>query len=172
MPVKKSIKVSDRQMEWLNDMMEVAFQKKKGLWASSLLDVIEGLAPEQAAWKPKKKEARSIWEIVNHVALWKDVMVKRLSGVPQEKVAPLMKIDWPPVRAINGAAWKKSVNDLRSRHKAFIKVMAKLNAKDLERPTAQAKVKWGYHIYGVLAHDCYHAGQILTLRQLQGIDLE
>ncbi len=170
MPIKK--KAANNQVEWLSEMMEVAFQKKKGLWAASLLDAIEGLTPEQASWKPKKKDARSIWEIVNHVALWKDVMTKRLGGVPREKVDPLMKVSWLPIKAVSAAEWKQSVNGLTSRHKAFVKILTTLTMKDLERPTAQAKVNWGYHIYGVLAHDCYHTGQILTLRQMQGIGLE
>jgi uncharacterized damage-inducible protein DinB len=170
MPTKKT-KVSNSHMAWLSEMTNMAFQKKKGLWAASLLDTIEGLTAEQAAWKPKKQGARSIWEIVNHVALWKEILTKRLAGVPREKVEPLMKIAWPPVKAVNATEWQKSVNGLKSRQTAFLKTIAKFSDQELERPTAQKKVKWGYHYYGLLTHDCYHAGQVILLRELQGIGL-
>ncbi|MBI3461342.1 hypothetical protein HY009_10485 [Candidatus Acetothermia bacterium] len=50
--------------------------------------------------------------------------------------------------------------------------MGKLSIESLDKPMLKEKRKLGEHICGVLAHDCYHTGQILTLRQLQGIGLE
>ncbi|MBI3459676.1 DinB family protein [Candidatus Acetothermia bacterium] len=135
-----------------------------------MLDAIKGLSAEQAAWKPRKKDARSVWEIVNHVAFWKDAMARSLEKKPWLD-ASKHKV-WPPVEEISEAAWAESVEHLKSRHRAFMRCMGKLSIENLDKPSPKEKRKLGEHIYGVLAHDCYHTGQILILRQLQGIGLE
>ncbi|MBI3660032.1 hypothetical protein HY230_06120 [Candidatus Acetothermia bacterium] len=77
-----SKKKKDPHILWLIKSMHMAYDEGKGLWAHSLLDAIKGLSAEQAAWKPRKKDARSVWEIVNHVAFWKDAMARSLEKKP------------------------------------------------------------------------------------------
>ncbi len=64
--------------DWLVKSIEMAFQRNKGLWADSLLDVLEGLTPEQAMWKPEGKDIHSIEEIVNHIISGEQFIVSAL----------------------------------------------------------------------------------------------
>lgn len=67
-------------------------------------------------------------------------------------------------------AWAKAVARLKRTHNAL---MRRLREKklDLDKSFPGEKMPTGEALYGVLAHDCYHTGRILTLRQLQGIGL-
>ena len=59
-----------------------------------LLVSLQGLTAAQAAWKPSP-DRNSVWEIINHIALWKEYFASRLAG-------ELLR--WPndPMRIWNG----------------------------------------------------------------------
>lgn len=156
----------NQRTEWLLKAMEMTFQKGRGLWAHSLLDALEGLTAEQAAWKPRKKGAHSIWEIVNHTTYWKDFLVQRLNG----STAKFSDEESWVVEETSEEAWAKAVTRLKHTHNAL---MRRLREKtlNLDKPFPGEKMPTSEALYGVLAHDCYHTGQILTLRQMQGIGL-
>ncbi len=156
-----------QQAEWLLKAMDMAFKKGKGLWAHSMLDALEGLTAEQAAWKPRKKDARSIWEIVNHATYWKDCLVQRLDG----STAKFSDEESWAVGETSEEAWTKAVARLKRTHNALMRRLKAQGKLDLDQPFPGEKMPTGEALYGVLAHDCYHTGQILTLRQLQGIGL-
>jgi len=157
------------QAEWFIKAMEMAFQEGKGLWAHSLLDVLKGLTAEQAAWKPQGQVTRSIWEIVNHVIFWKEIALRHFKGEEAIKVED----DWPAVSEVGEEAWSKAVERLKEVHADLIE---RLKGEELDPDRTIMLVEgWtaplGETLYGLIAHDCYHIGQILTLRQLQGIGL-
>lgn len=160
MPIKRR---HNQQAKWLLRAMEMTFQGE-GLWAHSLLEAVEGLTAEQAAWKPRKKGARSIWEIVHHVAYWKDFLVQRLDG----KTTPASDQESWVVEESGEKAWAQEVVRLKNRQNALLKSL-RAGKLDFDKRLAGAKSPVGEMLFGVLAHDCYHTGQILTLRQLQGI---
>jgi len=164
MPQKKKA-AQTGQTEWLLKAMELAVQKKKGLWAHSMLDAVEGLTAEQAAWKPNKKGVHSIWEIVHHATYWKDFLVQRLEG----STAKFSDEESWVIHETTEEAWAKAVARLKRTHN---KLMKRLREKklDLGKPFPGEKMTVGEALFGVLAHDLYHTGQIVLLRQMQGIE--
>lgn len=162
MPKKQSL-----QTGWLIKALEMTFTKGKGLWAHSMLDALEGLTAKQAVWKaagPQPHGAHSIWEIVQHVTYWKGFLVQRLDG----KTTKFSDEESWVVEETGEEAWAKAIARLKRTHNAL---MRRLREKklDLDKPFPGEKMPTGEALYGVLAHDCYHIGQILTLRQIQGI---
>lgn len=165
MPKKKRA-VQTGQAEWLLKAMELAFQKKKGLWAHSMLDTLEELTAEQAAWKPNKKGVHSIWEIVHHVTYWKDLLVQRLEG-STAKFSD--EESWALEETTTEEAWTKAVERLKRTHNKLIRRVREKKL-DLNKPFPGEKMTMGEALFGVLAHDLYHTGQIVLLRQMQGIE--
>jgi uncharacterized damage-inducible protein DinB len=139
--------------------MQKAFQKGRGLGAHSLLDALEGLTAEQAAWKPQGQKTRSIWEIVKHIASGKEFVVRRLDS----ELAAIE--EWPKIEEVSEEAWAETLEQLKRCQERLFQAVGKLKDEQLEEPI-------GEHLFGLIAHDCYHTGQILTLRQLQGIGLD
>lgn len=144
--------------EWIIKAMEMAFQENKGLWADSLLDAIKSLNSEQANWKPAGGEIHSILEIVNHIISGKRFILSALEGkkpVYEEETK-------------EGVSWEDAVKALKDVHE---KVISLLKEKDinLDAKIPEEDSTWGEMLFGVLAHDCYHLGQIIILKGLQGL---
>ncbi len=75
----------------------------------SLMELLEGMNAEKAASK-KIEGAHNIWEIVNHIIVWMDVVAKR---VGDEIVNITPEEDWANVNEFSEQAWQKSIENLK-----------------------------------------------------------
>lgn len=125
-------------------------------WHVSLWDSVKDLTPAQAAWAPSPSR-NSIWQIVDHVALWKDDGARRISKEPPRPAGWHAGVDWRPIPAATDAAWQKSLRSLREAHARVAAALVTHGETDLGT------------IRGLIAHDSYHGGQICYLRALQGV---
>lgn len=146
--------------------LQQGFDPGKGHEAKSLLDSIQDLTPEQAAWI-SAPGAPSIWTMVNHVASWKETIARTIEG---EKFS--FGGRWPAPRIISQTEWD---NDLQALIRWQIRLLGHLDKLDderLNRPLPDLD-NWSLAkvFTGLIAHDCYHCGQITKLRQLQNISL-
>ncbi|HHV80209.1 MAG: DinB family protein [Dictyoglomi bacterium] len=144
--------------DWLVKSIEMAFQRNKGLWADSLLDVLEGLTPEQAMWKPEGKDIHSIEEIVNHIISGEQFIVSALGG---EKPSY-------EENAEESMSWKDTVRKLEDVHNRLTSLLKEKDINLDDRIPGEDS-PWGEMLFGVLAHCCYHTGQIIILKALQGL---
>lgn len=143
--------------EWIIKAMEMAFQENKGLWADSLLDAIKDLSSEQANWKPAGGEVHSIIEIVNHIISGERFILSALEGKKpsyEEKEG--------------GLSWDDTVKELKEVHEKVISLLKEKDI-DLNAKIPEEDSTWGEMLFGVLAHNCYHLGQIIILKGLQGL---
>lgn len=127
----------------------------EGLWAASWSKSLDGLTPQQAAWKPAPGR-HSIWQIVAHMLFWREDALGRLAGRPQPTEAEVAKLNFPDPSEPTAAAWE----ELRRR---FAASQQAISAK-LADPAADVS-----RLTYMLPHDCYHFGQINYLRALQGL---
>lgn len=144
--------------EWIVKAMEMAFQENKGLWADSLVDAIKDLNSEQANWKPDKGDIHSILEIVNHIISGKKWILSVLEGKK-----PVYEEE-----SKKGASWEDTIKELKDVHEKVIKLLKEKDI-DLDAKVPEEDSTWGEMLFGVLAHDCYHLGQIIILKGLQGL---
>ncbi|MCX7795553.1 MAG: DinB family protein [bacterium] len=142
--------------EWIVKAMEMAFQEDKGLWADSLLDAIKGLSSEQANWKPDKGDIHSISEIVNHIISGKKWILSLLEGKKPAYEEESKK----------SVTWEDTIKELKDVHEKVIKLLKEKDI-DLDAKVPEEESTWGEMLFGVLAHDCYHLGQIIILKGLQ-----
>lgn len=133
-----------------------------GIWIAAWSKAVDGLTPEQAAWQPAPSR-HSIWQIVSHVCIWREYTLTKLDGRAGPKREEMTPRNFEAPASVTPAAWaatcarlKKSHDDLR----AFIAAAPNGPSESGgpgERPA--------YH----LGHDCYHLGQIMYLRAMQGL---
>jgi len=128
-------------------------------WHVSLWDAVADLTAVQASWTPAPSR-NSIWNIVNHVALWKEEGARRIEGAPPRPPAWEKGVDWQPVHPATDDAWRETLQRLRAAHAAVTAALARHGDEGLK--TAR----------GLIAHDSYHCGQICYLRALQGIPVK
>jgi hypothetical protein len=64
-------------------------------------------------------------------------------------------------------AWVEDVALLRDEHRRLCEAVAAFPPTALEEKPQKSKWTNAAHIYGVAAHDAYHAGQIQLLKRLR-----
>lgn len=139
-----------------------------GLYAGSLSKAIEDLTAAQAAWRPdlptgQRHQRHSIWQICHHMIFWREVVVRRTMGGPrptEEEIAS-RNFDAPtddPADAPDATSgnWRDTREKLGESHRLVRSAIADLTLSTERIPY-------------LIAHDCYHLGQIMLLRAMQGL---
>ena len=129
----------------------------------SLLRALRGLTDRQAAWRPAKTR-HNIWEVTVHVAYWKYIARRRLTG--KRERFPVKGSNWF-VRPSQSRTWKEDVALLVAEHERLRDVVSDVPQSVLARPLGRGRYTIGHLIRGIAAHDLYHAGQIQLLKRLQ-----
>ena len=147
-------------------VLDAAFAKGEGLEAQSLMDVINDVGAEHAAWEPEESPT-SIWLIVNHVSAWKDVIRRSLDG---EDIVFPYKAEWPKVRNVTQQNWYRNIERLEELQARLYSHLGALSDEVLTRIIPRSgELTLAMVFQGIAAHDCYHTGQIVQMRQRQGI---
>ena len=113
------------------------------------------LTPPPAAWSPSPGR-HSIWQIVSHVAFWRETSLDIIAGKPKLPPDEVKRRNFPAPEAVTAAAWQQARDRLADSHRRIAASLA-----DPSFPFDRLQ----HHPY----HDAYHLGQIMYLRALQGL---
>ncbi|MDQ6894500.1 MAG: DinB family protein [Acidobacteriota bacterium] len=123
------------------------------------------LTQEQAAWRPSAGR-HSSWELAVHAAYWKYAVRRRLTGAKRGSF-PLAGSNWFG-RPDAGRSWRDDLLLLDEEHRRLRETIAALPASRLSRISPGTRHTGARLVYGIAAHDTYHAGQIRMLQTLRG----
>ena len=145
------------------DLVDRAYRAKA--WhGPSMLEALEGVSSVMAA-RRLKRGMHSIWELVEHVASWNEIVARRLAGELPRVTA---EMNFPPVAKTTPAAWKATKRRLARTHARFRREVAAFPVKKLGRRRPRTDQSWNVLIHGQIQHVLYHAGQITMLRRAFG----
>lgn len=123
---------------------------------------LEGLDWEVTGRLPDGFE-HSIHQLINHMAYWQDWVVKRLDGQK------------PPVPEHAGEGWPGNVSPATEAEweAALAGFLSGLDALKQRSRSADLMSRVGKNsrlamLQGIAAHNSYHLGQVVTLRQILG----
>jgi uncharacterized damage-inducible protein DinB len=140
--------------------------KKKAWHGPNLRGSIKGLTAKQAAWRPAPNR-HNIWEIVVHAAYWKYVVRRRLLGEKRGSFS-LKGSNWfVRPRSLSEAAWREDIALLDNTHREMRDAISTLPTKSLHSASKGSSQNTATLVYGIAAHDVYHAGQIQLLKRMQ-----
>jgi hypothetical protein len=141
---------------------------KKAWHGPNLKGSIRGLSAEQAAWRPHP-DRHSIADYVVHCAYWKYALRRRLRGDKRGSF-PLKGSNWFAIASpLTEATWKEFTALLETEHRLLRAEVASLPVERLHEIPKGGKVRFSTQIFGIAAHDVYHAGQIQLLKRLQSV---
>jgi len=158
----------DDQVETLRiaDQLRRAFDGEA--WhGPSVLEILRGLTAAAAAARPLPR-SHSIWEIVEHIAVWDDVARRRMGG---EIVQPAPDQDWPAVTETTPGAWLRTLDHLKQTHDALVGAVTALSDQRLPERVPGKEPEYYtlyYMLHGIVQHELYHAGQIALLKKAGG----
>ncbi len=148
------------EVERIGDQLHRAFYGEA--WSGpALWELLAGVDTPTAAARPLAG-AHSIWEIVQHVTVWKRAVVERLQG---EDPRPAGEQDWPPVSDFREADWNRARAELEAAHRQLEQSVAALRDERLGEPVAGHDYNFYVMLQGAAQHDLYHAGQIALLKK-------
>ena len=155
---------TESKLELLLHIIDEGYQKKT--WhGPNLRGSIRGLTAKQAAWRPSPTR-HNIWEIIVHCAYWKYIVRRRTLGEKKGSF-PLQGSNWiKRPDELTDEAWKQDVKLLDDMHRLMVEAIAQLKPSDLSRTPKGSRVDTTSIIWGIAAHDVYHAGQIQLLKRL------
>jgi len=133
---------------------------------SSLQKILSGINHTQASSKPLA-DGHSIWELVLHIAAWKNETRHRLSGAP---AGDPQEGDWPAPSEPTPGNWREAVERLELAHRLLVSAVRDLPEPKLFEPTTDKRhdsIAATYYelLHGIVQHDAYHAGQIAILKK-------
>ena len=98
-----------------------------------------------------------IWQQALHAAFWKQRVLNRVIGT---QPFPRKGQNWPELpRPRTASAWKADQALLRAIHQRLMQAVRELDQ-------ARYSPRLRKMLYGISAHDVYHAGQIKLLRKM------
>ena len=152
------------EVERIADQLRRAFEGEA--WhGPSVLKLLEGIEATQAAAHPIPA-AHSIWELVLHIAAWKDAGKRRLEG---DRARLTDAEDWPSVTDTTEQAWKGTRQKLIDCQTKLLDAVSRLDESRLDEPIIKDPSTPFSSVYvtlqGVVQHDLYHAGQIAILKK-------
>ena len=147
------------EVERIHDQLKRAFEGDA--WhGPALLEILEGVSAAQAAARPLPG-AHNIWELVMHIAVWEDVVRRRIEGDTMPGNADL---DWNVKHGSGETDWRETLDRLKSGHQELRKAVSALTDSRLEEKTPGGVSIYGL-VHGAVQHDLYHAGQIALLKK-------
>jgi uncharacterized damage-inducible protein DinB len=126
-----------------------------------LEELLKDVPAEQAGAHPVPG-AHSIWELVNHIGSWNDILARRASG---EAVAVRSEQDWPPVTDTSEESWKSALVLMRASRARLRSSVEKLTDAQLDDIAPGKDHSIYVMLHGGVQHDLYHAGQIAVLKK-------
>ena len=127
----------------------------EGLWAASWHKSVSTLTAAQAAWTPAPGR-HSIWQIVEHMIFWREDNLRRLAGAGKPTPEQLAAGNFPRIQDAREQAWRTTLD-------RFARSQQQIAAAIAEEKNPLDRLAY------LLPHDCYHVGQINSLRALQGL---
>lgn len=109
------------------------------------------------------EKRNSIWEIVNHIILWRKNVLERLDG--KTPLTPENNY-FEPQTDVSEHAWKQTLKKLEHSQQQWLNAVQKFDEKKFDISEPVNPISLYKHIHGVLQHDAYHLGQINLLLRL------
>ena len=146
----------------INSQLKRAYQGEA--WhGPSLRELLAEVSHTQAARKPVP-DAHGIWELVEHIIAWEEIVRRRLAGevvtdVPDE-------INFPAINDASEAAWQATLQRLAISNQALRDGIKECDDAKLEALVPGQEYTNYFMLHGVIQHTLYHAGQIALLKKM------
>jgi hypothetical protein len=154
----------DAQLALLLRLVDEGYDHKA--WhGPNLLGAVRKLSAEEAAWRPAV-DRHSIWEITVHCAYWKYAVRRRILNLKRGSFTHKGSNWFPRLDDLTKDRWKADLHLLAGEHHMLRETIVALRPSRLKQGTPGGTMRIDRLIYGIAAHDIYHAGQIQLLKKL------
>ena len=114
-----------------------------------------------AAAKKITPETNCIWQLVNHIIYWRNIVVNRLNG--NTSTPPFVDFLLPDT--LDETHWRQTLHDFEAAYHQLRSTVHNFKEDHLHRTSVKAGQTNYELLVGSLQHDAYHLGQIVLLKR-------
>ena len=150
------------EIERLQDLLERTYSGTC-FHGDSIMKLFEDIDAAQAILVPDGA-SHSIWQIVEHMAGWLDVIRRRLTSpilvsMPEEK-------NFPPTPQASHENWNATLNSFDAVLHALIAEIGKFPESNLGAQVPGKDYTFDVLLHGAVHHNLYHLGQISMIKAM------
>jgi uncharacterized damage-inducible protein DinB len=134
----------------------------------NLRGALRGIGPTEAAWRPGPGR-HNVWELALHAAYWKYAARRQLTGQKRDSFT-LAGSNWferPSPASAGERAWREDLALLEREHRALRSSVENVADQELASKPRGSRRTREQLIWGIAAHDVYHAGQVQLVKALR-----
>ena len=137
-------------------------------WFACLQSAVEGISAEHASRKNENGN-HSVWEILNHLYYWNERHLRKLKGIPLEKMKGDNKLTFEnEQKNISESEWEIFLKTFFEMMNELENEIGKCDEVKLKSFISEEnKSPWYSIISNMNLHNAYHAGQIVLIRKMQ-----
>ncbi|MBL8016812.1 MAG: DinB family protein [Ignavibacteria bacterium] len=128
---------------------------------STIAGTLKQITAKQAA--AKRGGFNSIWQIVNHMILWRTALIGRVMDKP---VAHPDNNYIAEIKDTSAAAWKDTIKQFERSQKGIMKFLGSSEDKLLEKVSPSSGYSYFELVMSIVIHDSYHLGQIVLIKKM------
>lgn len=137
-------------------------------WFTPTITAIEDLTAEQAARVPAEG-FNCVWSVINHMNYWQEYLLLGLRGEKTDRLKQEGKDNWQEPRPpYQDHTWQADRERLFAVNKELAEVVISFSDQALGEPYAPDKAERFVVIQGIIAHNCYHTNEIISIRHMLG----
>lgn len=110
----------------------------------------------------------SLYQLVKHMLAWRTFVLERLKGNDAFKVEVGSEADWMNPAATTAADWEKLLAEFDDNQQALVEVLSQCTEESLNRPVNGKSYPFKKLVEGIVDHDIYHGGQLVTTARALG----
>ncbi len=141
--------------------MEYDYSWDMESWFLPLALALQGLNSKEASWQPPGG-GNTIWQTVNHLNYYNDLLVKQINGISiEQRTLSNTATFGEPGDPKDDNKWDAAVSETHRIAENLRQALAQVDDSNLEKE----------HIGGLarqIMHNVYHTGQIVLIRKQQG----
>jgi uncharacterized damage-inducible protein DinB len=129
--------------------------------------ILDEIIPEKAGVSPDGS-SHSVYQLAQHMLTWRTYVVEQLKGNEAYKVALNSEKDWSPSDQTNTESWSALLQSFDQNQKTLVDHIQKASIETFETQVPGKSYDFKHLIEGIVHHDIYHAGQIVTTAKIVG----
>ncbi|MEQ8685731.1 MAG: DinB family protein [Imperialibacter sp.] len=129
--------------------------------------ILHEIMPERVGLSPDAS-SHSVFQLAQHMLTWRTFVVEQLKGNEAYKVSLNSEKDWSPSDQINTESWSALLQAFDDNQKILLDLIQRTSTDTFEKQVPGKSYDFKHLIEGIVHHDIYHAGQIVTTAKMVG----
>lgn len=129
--------------------------------------ILNEIEPTKAGLVPGGSE-HSVFQIAAHMLTWRVFVAEKLQGNDAFKVVVNSEQDWGSGRDETPASWSALISEFDKNQVLLVKSIGNFPESRLDDTVPGKSYNFRHLIEGIIHHDIYHAGQIVSTAKIVG----